>query len=78
MLMRIGSYWSISPLFFSALVELPPSSYHQSSHLDDSRIRLIKDNDLVPSCWKGHFSLRKRLDLVPHYIYTTFVSYTSR
>jgi hypothetical protein len=57
------------------LVGLPPSSYHQSSHLDDSRIRLIKDNDLVPPCGEGHFSLRKRLDLVPHYIYTTAVSH---
>jgi hypothetical protein len=60
------------------LVVLPPSSYHQSSHLHDSRIRLIKDNDLVPSRWQSHFSLRKGLDLVPHYIYTTFVSHEVR
>ena len=45
------------------------------SFVKDSRISLIKDNDLVPSCWEGHFSLRKRLDLVPHYIYTTAVSH---
>jgi len=73
--MQIGWCWSIFPLFFLTLVALPPSSYHQSSHLDDLRISLVKDNDLVPSCWEGHFSLRKRLDLVPHYIYTTFVRY---
>jgi hypothetical protein len=75
--MRIGWCWSRFPLFFSALVELPPSSYHQSSHLGDSRVRLIKDNDLVPSCGEGHFSLRKRLDLVSYYIYTTVVSHVS-
>jgi len=72
--MRIGWCWSIFPLFFLTLVALPPSFYHQSSHFDDLRISLVKDNDLVPSCWEGHFSLRKRLDLVPHYVYTTFVS----
>ena len=48
-------------------VSLASTSQTSRNHI---RIRLIENNDLMPSGRERHLALRKRLDLIPHHIDT--------